>query len=92
MLTRSEPKDYVVGTGVMHSVEDFARAAFAHVGLDWQDHVVVNKLHLRPAEVMALCADATLARAELGWKPEVSFEGLVAMMVDHDLAVLGGRD
>jgi GDPmannose 4,6-dehydratase len=92
MLTRAEPKDYVVGTGVMHSVADFARAAFAHVGLDWEDHVVVSEQHLRPAEVMTLRADATLARAELGWAPTVSFEALVAMMVDHDLALLSGRD
>jgi GDPmannose 4,6-dehydratase len=92
MLTRAEPKDYVVGTGVTHSVADFARAAFAHVGLDWEDHVVVSEQHLRPAEVMSLRADATLARAELGWEPTVSFESLVAMMVDHDLALLSGRD
>ena len=92
MLTRVEPKDYVVGTGVMHSVADFARAAFAHVGLDWKDYVVVSEQHLRPAEVMTLRADATLARAELGWTPTVGFEALVAMMVDHDLALLSGRD
>ena len=92
MLTRPEPKDYVVGTGVTHSVEDFARAAFRHVGLDWHDHVVVSERHLRPAEVMTLRADPTLARTELGWEPTVSFEALVAMMVDHDLALLSGRD
>jgi GDPmannose 4,6-dehydratase len=76
----------------MHSVADFARAAFAQVGLDWEDHVVVSEQHLRPAEVMTLRADATLARADLGWAPTVSFEALVAMMVDHDLALLSGRD
>ena len=92
MLARAEPKDYVVGTGVMHSVADFAEAAFRHVGLDWHDHVVVNERHLRPAEVMELRADATLARAELGWEPTVSFAELVAMMVDGDLALLTGHD
>ena len=91
MLTRAEPRDYVVGTGVTHSVADFAHAAFAHVGLDWHDHVVVNERHLRPAEVTTLRADATLARTELGWEPTVDFGQLVAMMVDHDLALLSRR-
>ena len=91
MMTRDEPRDYVVGTGVTHTVRDFAQAAFAHVGLRWEDHVVVDERFLRPADVLTLRADATLARTELGWTPTVGFEELVAMMVDHDLAALGPR-
>jgi GDPmannose 4,6-dehydratase len=67
-------------------VRDFARLAFAHVGLDWQAHVVVRPDRRRPAEVDALCGDASRAHARLGWAPEVSLEALVAEMVDADLA------
>ena len=90
MLARSEPRDYVVGTGITHTVADFARCAFACVGLDWEEHVVVSDRHFRPVEVMTLQADARLARNELGWSPTVSFEQLVALMVEHDLALLSG--
>lgn len=91
MMTRDEPRDYVVGSGVTHTVRDFAQAAFAHVGLRWEDHVVVDERFLRPADVLTLRADAARARSELGWTPTVGFEELVAMMVDHDLAALGPR-
>jgi GDPmannose 4,6-dehydratase len=85
MLQRSEPTDYVVGTGRMHSVRDAVRIAFECAGLDWRDHVVVDPALVRPAEVETLCADARLAHAELDWSPTVSFEELMRMMVESDL-------
>jgi GDPmannose 4,6-dehydratase len=91
MLQQDLPDDYVVGTGETHRVEDFVRIAFDHVGLDWRKHVVVDATFYRPAEVDLLLGDAAKARKVLGWEPEVSFPQLVTMMVDSDLAVLGGR-
>ncbi|WP_310429959.1 GDP-mannose 4,6-dehydratase [Catenuloplanes niger] len=88
MLAQDEPDDYVVGTGIAHSVRELAELAFAHVGLDWRDHVVIDDALLRPAEVDLLCADPTKARQKLGWKPAVSFEEMIAMMVDSDLELL----
>jgi GDPmannose 4,6-dehydratase len=85
MLQRESPADYVIGTGRMHSVRDAARIAFHHVGLDWTKYVVVDPDLVRPAEVETLCADASLARSELGWAPTVEFADLIAMMVDADL-------
>jgi GDPmannose 4,6-dehydratase len=90
MLQQSEPDDYVVGTGQTHSVEEFVQIAFDHVGLDWRDHVIVDPQFYRPAEVDLLLANPEKARAQLGWEPEVSFEQLVRMMVDADLAQLRG--
>jgi len=88
MLQKDEPKDYVIGTGQAHSVRDFCQAAFGHVGLDWQDYVRYDKRYERPAEVDYLLGDPTLAREELGWEPKVSFDKLVAMMVDSDIAAI----
>ena len=85
MLQRPSPDDYVVATGVSHSVRDLVEIAFAHAGLDWQRHVRVDPALLRPAEVEHLLGDASKARAELGWKPTVDFRQLVEMMVDADL-------
>jgi GDPmannose 4,6-dehydratase len=85
MLQQDEPDDYVVGTGVTHSVREFAEKAFDRVGLNWEDHVVLDEHLLRPAEVEHLRADASKARANLGWKPTVSFDDLVNMMVDADV-------
>src|SRR5213079_2258805 len=85
MLQQPKPKDYVVGTGKMHTVRDLCAAAFGHVGLDWKKHVQVDSRFVRPAEVDTLLADASRARRELGWAPQVSFEQLVRMMVDADL-------
>lgn len=85
MLNHDSPDDYVVATGDKHSVRDFARVAFERVGLNWEDHVVVDPKFLRPAEVNTLCGDASKIRKTLGWKPEVSFEQLVQRMVDADL-------
>ncbi|MGE5927253.1 MAG: GDP-mannose 4,6-dehydratase [Gemmatimonadota bacterium] len=91
MLQQPEPRDYVIGTGVSHSVRDLVEAAFSHVGLDWEKHVRVDPNFIRPAEVDVLTGDASRARAELGWAPTVSFRELVAMMVDADLARLAAR-
>jgi GDPmannose 4,6-dehydratase len=85
MLQQPEPKDYVVGTGKMHTVRDLCAAAFGHVGLDWQKFVKTDPRFVRPAEVDTLLADASRARKDLGWAPNVGFEQLVQMMVDADL-------
>ena len=88
MLQQEKPDDFVVASGQKHSVRQFVQKAFAHVGLDWQDHVKIDPALIRPAEVYTLCGDATKARDRLGWKPEVSFDQLVEMMVDADMAAL----
>ena len=85
MLQQPEPDDYVVGTGETHSVREFVQIAFEHVGLDWEQYVKVDPAYLRPADVEILQADGAKAKRALGWKPTVSFEGLVKMMVDSDL-------
>ncbi len=91
MLQQPSPHDYVVGTGQTHSVRDLVEAAFGHVGLDWQKHVVSDPRFMRPAEVDVLQADPAKARRELGWSPKVGFRELIAMMVDADLERLSGR-
>ncbi len=91
MLQQPEPRDYVIGTGISHSVRDLVEAAFSHVGLDWEQYVRIDPNFIRPAEVDVLTGDASKARAELGWVPTVSFRELVAMMVDADLARLEAR-
>jgi GDPmannose 4,6-dehydratase len=85
MLQQDEPRDYVVATGVEHSVQDFVDRAFAAAELEQDDRVVIDSGLLRPAEVDHLIGDASRARDELGWEPEVSFDRLVEMMVASDL-------
>jgi GDPmannose 4,6-dehydratase len=85
MLQQDGADDYVIGTGVAHSVNDFVHAAFRTVGLHAEEFVKVDSALFRPAEVDHLRADASKARKQLGWKPQVSMEGLVDMMVEHDL-------
>jgi GDPmannose 4,6-dehydratase len=85
MLQASTPEDFVVATGVSHSVRDFLEIAFAHAGLHWQDFVRVDPALFRPAEVDLLVGDATRARSRLGWKPSVAFRELVQLMVEADL-------
>jgi GDPmannose 4,6-dehydratase len=88
MLQQAKPQDYVVATGVAHSVRQLLEMAFGHLGMDYRDYVETDPAFLRPAEVYHLLGDASRAREELGWKPKVSFEGLVKMMVDEDLVRL----
>jgi GDPmannose 4,6-dehydratase len=85
MLQQDEPLDYVVATGESHSVRELVELAFAHVGLDWRDHVEVDQSLQRPAEVDTLLGDWTQARERLGWRPTVGFPELVKRMVDADL-------
>ena len=89
MLQQEQPDDYVVGTGESHSVRDFAKAAFRHVGMEWREYVDLDESLLRPAEVDILQADASKARKVLGWRPTVTFEGLVQLMVESDLKLEG---
>jgi GDPmannose 4,6-dehydratase len=88
MLTQDEPADYVIGTGVTHSVEQLAERAFAIAGLDWREHVVCDAAFVRPAEVDQLCADPSRAVRQLGWEPETSFGELITMMVESDTRLL----
>jgi GDPmannose 4,6-dehydratase len=85
MLQQNQGDDYVVATGETHTVERLVDVAFAHVGLDWRDHVVLDERFVRPAEVDLLIGDYAKAKADLGWTPTVGFEQLVQMMVDADL-------
>jgi GDPmannose 4,6-dehydratase len=85
MLQQDQPADYVVATGETHSVREFCQIAFGHAGLDWERHVRLDQRFMRPAEVDLLIGDPTRSREVLGWKPEVSFEQLVCMMVDADI-------
>ncbi len=90
MLQQDQPDDYVIATGEQHSVREFADLAFARLGLDYRDHVVVDPQFLRLAEVETLLGDAALARHKLGWTYQVAFKELVEEMVDADLARLQG--
>ena len=85
MLQQEHAVDYVIATGISHSVQELVEIAFGRVGLDWQKYVRLDPALLRPAEVEHLRGDASKARAELGWAPSVSFTQLVEMMVDADL-------
>ena len=90
MLQQDTADDYVIATGVSHSVRQLVESAFGHVGLDWQQYVKTDPAFLRPAEVDHLIGDASKAQSVLGWKPDVGFDALVAMMVDADMARLSG--
>jgi GDPmannose 4,6-dehydratase len=85
MLQQPQPSDYVIATGVTHTVRDLCRIAFDHVGLDYHAHVVIDPALYRPAEVDHLRGDASRARTDLGWAPTMEFASLVMMMVDADL-------
>ena len=87
----AEPDDFVVATGVAHSVEDFVRVAFERAGVDdWRERIDVTPGLLRSGDAAELAGDASRARQKLGWSPTVDFEQLVAAMVDNDLALLRG--
>jgi GDPmannose 4,6-dehydratase len=84
MLQQDAPDDYVIATGVSHSVQELVEIAFAAAGLDWRRHVELDPRYLRPTEVDALCGDASKAQEKLGWRPRMTFEELVRRMVAHD--------
>lgn len=88
MLQQDEPRDYVIATGQSNSVRDFVQASFEHVGRDWQAHVEIDPVYVRPAEVDSLIGDATLAKSELGWEAKVHMRQLAQIMVDADLRAL----
>ena len=91
MLQQDVPDDYVIATGRTHTVGDCCRVAFEHVGLNFEDFVTTDPRWVRPAEVDLLIGDASKAKQELGWVPEVSFEELIEGMVDADIADLSGK-
>lgn len=92
ILQQDTPGDYVVGTGIEHSVEDFAKKAFAHVGLNYKDYVVIDNNLIRPAEVDALIANYSKAKKILKWEPKISFDNLVIGMVESDLEFITNHD
>jgi len=85
ILQQDEPNDYVIATGETHSVKEFVQVAFDHVGLNWEDYVVVDPAFYRPAEVELLLGDPARAKADLGWEHKTSFEELVRLMVESDM-------
>jgi len=85
MLQRKKPDDFVVASGIAHTVRNFVQIAFDHVGLNWRKYVKVDRSLFRPAEVNHLLGDPRKARRLLKWKPTVRFDGLVKMMVDADI-------
>jgi len=89
MLQQDTPDDYVIATGKAYSVRDYCEAAFAHVGLNWEDYVRYDARYERPAEVDYLLGDPSKAEEKLGWKPTVDFDELVAMMVEADRVAVG---
>ena len=91
MLQQEKPDDYVICSGMTHSVREFCDLAFSHLGLNYEDHVVVDEQFFRPAEVDLLVGDYGKAKRVLAWEPSTSFKDLVAMMVEADLALLEGR-
>jgi GDPmannose 4,6-dehydratase len=90
MLQQDKPDDYVIATGETHTVREFCEVAFAHVGLDWRDHVIVDPAYFRPTEVDLLLGDATKAKRVLQWAPKTTFTDLVKLMVDADIELLRG--
>lgn len=92
ILQQDHPEDYVIATGVTHSVREFVEAAFAHVGIsDWQNYVEIDSTLFRPAEVDQLIGDASKAHKQLGWYPKVTFEQLATMMVESDLELVASE-
>ncbi len=91
MLQQEEPDDYVICSGMTHSVREFCDLAFSHLGLNYEDHVEVDEQFFRPAEVDLLVGDYSKANTVLAWEPSTSFKDLVIMMVEADLALLEGR-
>jgi len=91
MLQQDKPDDYVIATGIQWSIRQLVELAFGLVGLDWEKYVEVDRAYFRPAEVPDLCGDPSKARAQLGWRPKISFEQLIREMLESDLSALGVR-
>jgi GDPmannose 4,6-dehydratase len=91
MLQQPQADDYVIATGISHSVSDLVHVAFRHAGLEWQKYVKTDRALLRPAEVDHLIGDASKAKRVLGWQPKITFEGLIQMMVDEDIRRLSAH-
>ncbi len=89
ILQQDKPDDYVIGTGISHSVREFAEKAFSYAGLDWEKHVRIDPRYFRPREVNNLVADIGKAIKELKWKPRITFEELIKIMVDYDMLEVG---
>ena len=85
MLQQEKPSDYVVATGVGATVKDFAEATFAHVGLNWQDHVEIDQRYIRPTEVNALIGDPSKVKKALNWEAKTHWRELAELMVDSDM-------
>jgi len=89
MMQQEKPDDYVIATGESHSVEEFVIAAFEHAGMDWREYVESDPIYYRPAEVDLLAGDASKAKTQFGWEPKTCFSGLVRILVDADIKILG---
>lgn len=85
MMQQDKPDDYIIATGVSHSVKEFVEEAFSYLGLDWEKHVVIDKRFFRPLDVNNLVGDYSKAKRELGWEPKTDFKKLVRIMVDADV-------
>ena len=88
MLQQEEPEDFVISTGIRHSVRELLECAFSYLDMEYKDYVVVDPRFLRPADVVDLVGDASKARRQLGWEATVAFEGLIQMMAGHDLELV----
>lgn len=89
ILKNKKPEDFVIGSGISHSVQDFVEEAFSYVNLDWKKYVKIDKRYFRPTEVESLVADSSKAKRELGWQPRVTFKELIKIMIDADMRVIG---
>jgi len=92
MLQQEEPEDYVIGTGVAHSVRDLIQIAFDRLGLEWKEYVKVDPKFFRPAEVDYLLGDPAKSKSRLKWQPQTTFKELIEMMVDYDLRLIQGKE
>lgn len=91
IMQQDQPQDYVIATNTLHTIKDFCRFAFEHVGLNWEEYVVSDDVFKRPTEITASRGDYSLAKKNLGWEPKTSFEELVKIMVDADIARLTAK-
>ena len=88
MMSCESPDDFVIATGIKHTVQDFVQLAFEYVHLDWSQYVIQDERFMRPTEVPSLCGDASKAKQTLGWSPTMSFQNLVKRMVESEVRAL----